>query len=205
MKKLILHLCADLGSDSIGYQLDDSYDVICIGKEYGVENYKPDKPIYGVIANPPCTEFSTATNFKHIKNIELGMYLVNECLRIIKESNPHFWVLENPANGKLKDILGPPKFTYQPWQFGSPWTKKTALWGEFDIPKPIFKDWESVPKIEGLYIKPRRQKPSLVDLHKNDIRKIKEFKRYEPFIKTDADLRSLCSQGFAHAFKKVNP
>ena len=59
-KKLILHLCADIGSDSKPYQDSDDYEVIMIGKDIGVENYKPPSNVYGVIANPPCTEFSTA-------------------------------------------------------------------------------------------------------------------------------------------------
>lgn len=36
--KTILHLCADLGSDSYPYQCDSDYRVIRIGKSYGVEN-----------------------------------------------------------------------------------------------------------------------------------------------------------------------
>ena len=38
MRKNILHLCADLGSDSWYYQQDEKYNVICIGEEIGVEN-----------------------------------------------------------------------------------------------------------------------------------------------------------------------
>ena len=49
MKKTILHLCADLGSDSRYYQLDNDYEVIKIGKEIGVENYHPPKNVYGII------------------------------------------------------------------------------------------------------------------------------------------------------------
>ena len=41
--KIILHLCADLGSDSLFYQLSDEYEVIMIGEEIGVENYHPPK------------------------------------------------------------------------------------------------------------------------------------------------------------------
>jgi hypothetical protein len=37
--KTILHLCADLGSDSRPYQLANGYKVILIGKDIGVENY----------------------------------------------------------------------------------------------------------------------------------------------------------------------
>ena len=36
-KKLILHLCADLGSDSRFYQLDDNYEVVMVGEKIGVE------------------------------------------------------------------------------------------------------------------------------------------------------------------------
>ena len=38
MKKVILHLCADIGSDSYPYACDPDYRVILIGKAYGVEN-----------------------------------------------------------------------------------------------------------------------------------------------------------------------
>ncbi len=34
--KTILHLCADLGSDSYPFQCDENYRVIRIGKDYGV-------------------------------------------------------------------------------------------------------------------------------------------------------------------------
>ena len=40
-RKVILHLCADLGSDSLFYQLSDEYEVIMIGEKIGVENYHP--------------------------------------------------------------------------------------------------------------------------------------------------------------------
>lgn len=38
--KTILHLCADIGSDSKPYR-DAGYNVICIGRDIGVENYNP--------------------------------------------------------------------------------------------------------------------------------------------------------------------
>ena len=133
-KGVILHLCADIGSDSFFYRNDPDYEVIMVGEKIGVENYTPPPNVYGVIANPVCTEFSTAKCFKHVGDLEKGMFLVNHCLRIIKEANPKFWIIENPFNGRLKEFLGKPKFVYQPWEFGSPWTKKTAIWGEFTPP-----------------------------------------------------------------------
>ena len=59
-KKIILHLCADTGSDTKPYQDDPSYDVRLIGSDIGVENYHVTEPIYGIVANPVCLEFSTA-------------------------------------------------------------------------------------------------------------------------------------------------
>lgn len=59
-KKLILHLCADLGSDSLFYQQSDEYEVVMIGEKIGVENYNPPTNVYGIIANPVCTDLSTA-------------------------------------------------------------------------------------------------------------------------------------------------
>ena len=203
-KKIILHLCADIGSDTRYFQLDNNFEVIKIGKDIGVENYNPPKNVYGVIANPVCTQFSIARGFNKIGDLEEGMFLVNHCLRIIEECNPNFWVIENPATGKLKDFLGSPTFTYQPWEFGSPWTKKTALWGKFNIPNKIFSKWEDLEKIENLYIRGNRKKPSLVYLHKNDKYKIKEWEWAYDLINDDMSLRSMCSDGFAKAFYEAN-
>ena len=203
-RKVILHLCADLGSDSLFYRLSDEYEVILVGEEIGVENYHPPKNVHGIIANPVCTEFSTAKSFAHVGDIEKGMFLVNHCLRIIKEAQPKWWVIENPFNGRLKEILGKPKYVYQPWEYGSPWTKKTALWGEFKKPQPTYKNWEDVPKNEKLYIRPGRLKPGLVYFHKSAVDLIPEMQWAKESIKCDADIRSMCSRGFAEAFFQNN-
>ena len=204
MKKIILHLCADIGSDSRYFDLDDNFKVIKIGADIGVENFSPPKNVYGVIANPPCTEFSTArANGKARLNSD-GMFLVEHCLRIIEECNPTFWVLENPARGVLKNYLGEPKYKYEPWHFGSPWSKQTALWGSFNIPQKIYNNWDDVPKLEGLYTRTNRQKPSLAFMHKSHIRYIPEFKPFIDKVNDDMSFRSLCSQGFAKAFYEAN-
>lgn len=203
MKKIILHLCADIGSDSKVYA-DNGYEVIKIGNDIGVQNFCPIGDIYGVIANPPCTEFSIASGYGKKVQTALGLFLVNECLRIIDQCKPKFWAIENPATGRLKDFLGKPNFTYEPWEFGSPWSKKTALWGVFNAPAKVYRNWEDVPKNDKLYVRPTRQKPSLAFLHKSAIDKIPEFKPFKEFVKDDAGFRSLCSQNFAREFFKVN-
>lgn len=37
MKKVILHLCADIGSDSYPYALDPAYQVILIGEHFIID------------------------------------------------------------------------------------------------------------------------------------------------------------------------
>lgn len=205
MKKIILHLCADTGSDTKPYADNDEYEVILVGSNIGVENYHPPKNVYGIIANPVCTEFSTARSNGKARNPEQGMKLVDECVRIIDEaggSDLTFYVIENPATGRLKDYLGKPDMTYEPWHFGSPWTKKTALWGKFNKPERTYEKWEDVPKINGLYVRPGRGKPSLAFMHKSHCKMIPEFSDFNP--SSDMEFRSLNSQKFAEAFFKCN-
>ncbi len=201
-EKIILHLCADIGSDSKPYS-DAGYNVIKIGKDIGVENYHPPKNVYGVIANPVCTEFSIARGFHKKGDYEKGMFLVNHCLRIIKECGDLvFWEIENPATGRLKKFLGNPVMTYEPWMFGDPWTKKTALWGKFNLPTPIYSKWEDVPKNPNLYTRPGRPKPSMAFFHKSAIHHIPSLQCFN--VADDMSFRSLCPQGFAQAFFEAN-
>lgn len=212
----ILQLCADTGSDTKPWR-DAGYEVILVGKEIGVENYHPPTDVYGVIANPVCLEFSTARANGQARNPEEGMFLVRECQRIIAECNPTFWVIENPAKGVLKDFLGTPVYKYQPWWYGSPWTKETALWGKFNIPPRLYTNWEDVPKIPELYTRPNRGKPSLAFMHARKHGYL--IPEFAPFIDEinkkpardkknggggDMEFRSSCSQKFAQAFYEAN-
>jgi len=205
LKKVILHLCADIGSDSWFYANHNDYEVIKIGKDIGVENYNPPENVYGVIANPVCTEFSFAKWANNLGDgdVEEGMFLVNHCLRIIKQRNPVFWVIENPATGRLKEFLGAPKLTYQPYEYGSPWTKKTALWGSFNAPAKLY-IWDTVEKNDNLYVRPNRGKPSLAFLHKSAIYDIPEFLKFADLVNDDMSFRSLCPQSFAEQFFNAN-
>lgn len=204
MKKIILHLCADLGSDSLYYQKDERFEVIMVGQKVGVENYIPPPIVHGIIANPVCTEFSTINGFDKKNDLKKGMFLVNHCLRIMELCTPKFCVIENPFNGRLKEIIGEPKYVYQPWQYGSPWTKKTALWGHFNIPSPLYNNWDDVPNKIDLWRRKGRKIPSLAYLHKSAIHLIPEMQWAKDNIKKDSDIRSMCSNGFAKAFYEAN-
>lgn len=203
-RKVILHLCADIGSDSKPY-VEAGYDVIRVGRDIGVENYQPPVEVYGIIANPPCTMFSIArTCAKTPRDLEDGMRLVKECLRIIWECQYRtperqrtgalkFWALENPGTGLLRHFLGKPAYEYCPHEFGAPFTKRTALWGYFNAPKKPFMQFPIV-KTYSL-ASGKKDCPT-------------SWTRYtgtheEKKIQCTAD-RSMCYEPFARAFYEAN-
>lgn len=47
---------------------------------------------------------------------------------------PKWWALENPV-GHLMDYMGRAQLIFQPWEYGDPWTKRTAIWGDLPHPK----------------------------------------------------------------------
>jgi len=55
-------------------------------------------------------------------------------LFIVELFNPKWWVIENPVGRlhKLVPEVGKPKMYFNPTDFGHPYTKKTALYGEFN-------------------------------------------------------------------------
>ena len=146
--KIILDLCGGTGAWSKPYK-DNGYDVRNITlPEYNVRFYEPPENVYGILAAPPCTEFSFArTNAKRKRDLVGGFDLVLDCLYIIwdcqynivkdtqKKSPLTFWCLENPNRGMLKWFLGKPIFVFNPYDFGDNYKKETALWGFFNIPK----------------------------------------------------------------------
>lgn len=144
--KIILDLCGGTGAWSKPYK-DAGYDVRVITlPDYDAREYNPSGNVYGILAAPPCTEFSFArTNRKRrLTDFRKGLEIVYACQRIIHEAiikqweahtifNFKFWVLENPK-GYLRKFLGEPAFEFDPWEFGDMWTKRTYLWGIFNKP-----------------------------------------------------------------------
>lgn len=145
--KIILDLCGGTGSWSRPY-VEAGYDVrIVTIPENDVRTYVPPQNVYGILAAPPCTMFSFArTNAKSPRDLKSGMEIVRACLDIIwkqmevvqdtksKVLPLKFWALENPYHGFLKKFLGKPAFTFDPWEFGDGYQKRTALWGHFNEP-----------------------------------------------------------------------
>ena len=154
--KIILDLCGGTGSWSLPYK-EAGYDVrVLTLPDFDVRDWKNrwlgkfESSVYGILAAPPCTMFSFArTNAKKPRNLQEGMECVRACLDIIWSFNEviqqtaskkvplQFWALENPYHGFLPQFLGKPAFTFDPWEFGDGYQKRTALWGHFNEPIKI--------------------------------------------------------------------
>jgi hypothetical protein len=136
--KIILDLCGGTGSWSRNYS-DAGYDVRVITlPQYDVCKYSTKENIYGILAAPPCDHFSVSgAQYWGQKDIDGrtigGMKVLIACLRIIAQCQPVFWALENPV-GRMRHLLGDPVMIFDPCDFGDPYTKKTLLWGRFNIP-----------------------------------------------------------------------
>ena len=198
-----MDLCGGTGSWSRPYA-DVGYDVRVITlPDYDVRTYAPPNEVYGILAAPPCTEFSVlnCVAAPRERDEEAGMEIVNACLRIIRKCNPQWWALENPR-GHLRKYLGQPRLTFQPWWYGDPWTKATDIWGEFNIPERVYERWEDVPKLP-LYTRKGRDKPNFAFLHKSAWKDIPQLSFHKP--STDAELRAMTPPGFAYAFFRANP
>lgn len=163
-KKIILDLCGGTGAWSKPYA-EAGYDVRNITlPEYDVRTYEPPDNVYGILAAPPCTYFCRMRMCRGRPTDEQfaeGLAVVDACLRIYWRCRPTFFALENPQ-GYLKKWLGEPAYTFQPYEFGHRYSKKTYLWGNFT---PPFKKFTYTPHkkrvICNLTGKNRKEKRSI--------------------------------------------
>lgn len=199
---IILDLCGGSGAWSAPYRTsghivvvvdpaatvsDDQHTVFLTVREF-LQDTRPfiDRRVHGIIAAPPCTEFAGSGarwwKNKPISRLTEAVSVVHDCLRCVEVFNPHWWVLENPV-GRLATCvpeLGPCRETYQPLDYGDPWTKRTCLWGNFNMPEkhPILRDPD-----------PRKGQPVW----------------YASPSPERTRLRSITPPGFAQAFYRANP
>lgn len=179
--KTILDLCGGTGSWSWPYN-QAGYDVRVISLPMDVRKLeRQDLPAkaHGVLCAPPCTVFANSgARWKRSEEDMLkGLSVMDACLRVCTITDPEFWALENPV-GKMRRYLGDPTLTFDPCDFGDPYTKKTLLWGKFNLPVKT-----PVEPTEG-------SKMHLLYGGKSDKTKT---------------LRSATPMGFARAFKDANP
>jgi len=166
-----------------GGQYEDVYEVIYVDLQTDpladVRLFEYTTDVHGVIAQPMCDSFagSGARWWKDKGKEPLfnGLALVDACMRIIKIHKPKWWVLENP-DGRLTRWMGPWSHTFQPSDYGYPYTKRTCLWGEFTMPQK-----NPVTPVDGSKMHLISPGPS----RKN--------------------LRSAAPTGFCEAFRMANP
>lgn len=216
--KIILDLCGGTGAWSKPYK-DAGYDVRLVTlPEYDVtdvifadsymvfnkQNYAVNdmgveySDVYGILAAPPCTEFSLAKNGSPTpRKLDDGLKIVDACLKIIWQcqlkGNLKFWALENPV-GLLRRFLGRPKFTFKQWEFGALAVKPTDTWGFFHEPKPTVKEMPG-----GIT---KRYKSGKVNSFAWAAPKCPE--EYKHLNLDRAALRAITPAGFAEAFFKAN-
>ena len=180
---VILDLCGGTGAWSKPY-LDAGYEVIRVDLEDGkdvrlLEFGTLNREIQGILAAPPCTHLalSGARWWSEKGTIALleGLSVVDACLRVVIVGKPKWWVLENPV-GRLVNFLGSYKLIFNPCDYGDPYTKKTCLWGDFNIPEKSRVEPVEGSKMHFLSPRPDRTK-----------------------------LRSITPPGFAQAFFRANP
>jgi hypothetical protein len=178
----ILDLCGGTGSWSQPYA-DAGYDVVIVDPAQDTGDVRllsaKQGRIHGILAAPPCTVFaSSGARWWHGKGqaaVMEGLSVVDACLRVVAIQQPVWWALENPV-GRLRTYLGDPLLSFDPSDYGDPYTKRTLLWGRFRVPLR-----RPVQATEGS--KMHRLGPSA----------------------RRAALRSVTPPGFARAFFEVNP
>lgn len=192
--KIILDLCGGTGSWSKPYK-EAGYDVRLITlPDYDVLTYNPPNNVYGILAAPPCTHFSIACNrlWKQKdmdgRTIE-GLKVLIACLRIICQSRPKFYAVENPV-GRMKEFLSEPQYKFLACDFGFPTKKKTYLWGRFEIPQKTDCQIERFYKVEE------------IDYLAKELFKGYDLKKTDHSIR--AAIRSITPPGFAQAFFEAN-
>jgi hypothetical protein len=135
--RIIYDLCGGTGNWSRPY-VEAGYDVRVIDLPTDIRLLPlPAEPVHGVLAAPPCTFFCRMRMCRGRPSDEQfreGLSVVDACLRFITMVQPAWWALENPQ-GYLWTWLGEPILKFHPWQFGDPWTKRTWLWGKFNLPQ----------------------------------------------------------------------
>lgn len=184
--RVVLDLCGGTGSWSKPYR-DAGYKVLVVDADpkvqpdvrANIQGFQPPPRVHGILAAPPCTEFASSGarwwRDKHPATLRKALEIVLACLRIIRQARPSWWCLENPV-GRLPRFIGPYKMTFQPWEYGDPWTKRTCLWGDFVVPARNPVEPTEGGKLWRLPPSPRR-----------------------------ARLRSVTPPGFAKAFFEANP
>jgi hypothetical protein len=150
--------------------------------------------IHGILAAPPCTEFSLAKTTKP-RDFEKGIDVVAGCMRIIWGCRAlgqlEWWALENPR-GFLRQFMGNPAYSFKQWWFGGNRTKPTDLWGYFTKPRRTVMS-------EPIFLQKTNN-----GVRKRDGKKL-EHRNAAWYANATPAQRAITPAGFSKAFFKANP
>lgn len=122
---------------------DAGYNVVQVDIKHGIDvltfDWRSIGPLHGILAAPPCTDFTISGNqYWAAKDADgrtaASLALIDRTLEIVRESNPVWWALENPVGrlARLRPQLGKPRMYFHPCDYGDAYKKKTGLWGSFN-------------------------------------------------------------------------
>lgn len=120
------------------------------------------KTVAGILAAPPCTSFAVSgarwwkdehdvqdpemvakkygnwASLYFDSPLEYAKTLIHAVEVIVELAEPAFYAIENPV-GRMARIagLGHPLLSFDPCDYGDPYTKKTLLWGRFNPELPL--------------------------------------------------------------------
>lgn len=112
-------------------------------------------------AFPPCTHLSVSGarwfKTKGLRALSEAIDIFGRCVEICEWTEAAYGI-ENPVS-TISSYYRHPDHTFQPWQYGDLWTKKTCLWtgGGFVMPVPIHNEpppgvtnkiWKMPPSVE---------------------------------------------------------
>ncbi len=199
--KIILDLCGGTGKWSEPYK-DAGYDVrVVTMPKYDLFTYFEYSyfinNIYGILFAPTCTMFSLArTTAKTPRDLKGGMKLVDRGMYIIQNvmTNPgntlKFWAMENPV-GYLRKVIGKPPLTFNPMDYGANYSKRTDLWGYYNMPK------------KNKYIMTEQEK-ALCSVNNRELPKLPNGYILPNDFRPQQARRSMTDENFAKAFFKAN-
>lgn len=136
---------------------EDGFDVILADLKHGINVLTMDMDellgkVNVLLAAPPCTDFAVSGARWWKDKDEKGqtkesLMLVAAALVMVDVFRPKVWCIENPVGRLPKFGLGKPNYTFNPCDFAyyapdpekDAYTKRTCLWGKFNMPekKPI--------------------------------------------------------------------
>ena len=127
-------------------------------------DYNEDANIHGILAAPPCTDFSGSgaqywpqkdTDGRTIESLAI----VDACLRAVAIYKPAWWVLENPV-GRLKNFIGPCADQFDPCDFAG------------------YELWDATTETHGKILDVRRRSEAGEKLTKADVELVLRYNLY---------------------------